>query len=44
MGAYRYWWHFSGIVKRTQSVFGRAMPIPWIEITKEMYEDFLSED
>ena len=44
MGAYRYWWHYSGIVKRTQSIFGRAMPIPWIEITKEMYDDFLSED
>ena len=42
MGAYRYWWHYSGIVKRTQSIFGRAMPIPWIEITKEMYDDFLS--
>jgi hypothetical protein len=37
-----YWWHYSGIVKKT-NIFGMDMPLPWIEITKEMYEDFLSE-
>jgi hypothetical protein len=39
----KYWWHWSGIVHKT-SMYGQVMPLPWIEITKQMYLDFISED
>lgn len=36
-----YWWHWSGIVRKTMMV-NQVMPIPWIEISEEMYNDFIN--
>lgn len=36
-----YWWHWAGIVKKTMMV-NQVMPLPWIEISEEMYNDFIN--
>jgi hypothetical protein len=39
----KFWWHPCGAVKMTTFV-DTVMPIGWIQITAEMYKEFLGLD